>query len=127
MIQQAWLPIFQRFEEQPEPSWESFTRLYASYMPCCSMELSDITGAEMRQVLRRMGGAPGVDGWRVGELKALPLALLDRLAEVFNFIERHGRWPSVLERGLVCLIPEGGVALPTDMRPISVMSAAYQL
>ena len=68
-----------------------------------------------------------MDGWRVDELRMLPLELLDRLALIFNEVERNGRWPQTLGRGLVSLISKGCGARPEDMRPISVMSAVYRL
>eukprot|EP00973_Karenia_brevis_P082496 11434733-Karenia_brevis.AAC.1 len=68
-----------------------------------------------------------MDGWRVAELKALPLPLLEALAVIFNVIEKRGRWPKALERALVSLIPKGAGSQPQDLRPISVMSAIYRL
>ncbi|CAE8644441.1 unnamed protein product, partial [Polarella glacialis] len=89
-------------------------------------------GGESRRLhlqrgMRLAGQAAGMEGWRAQELKALPLPLLDRLAVLFNVIEESGRWPESLERALFSLIPKGDGASPTDMRPISVMSAVYRL
>eukprot|EP00660_Eupelagonema_oceanica_P019619 gene19618-biopygen24621 len=93
------------------------------------MACADLTGADLRAVLAKMGGrqAGGMEGWRVRELKALPEPLLDLLARVFNAVERTGRWPPALQRALITLIPKGRGGEPTQMRPISVMSAVYRL
>eukprot|EP00660_Eupelagonema_oceanica_P014178 gene14178-biopygen34257 len=89
----------------------------------------NLTGAELRETLARMSArqAGGMEGWRVRELKALPEALLDALAEVLNVVEHEGRWPAALERALITLIPKGEGGEPECMRPISVMSAVYRL
>ena len=71
--------------------------------------------------------APGADGWRARELKALPDCLLDRLAVLFNHIEQDGIWPDALKLGLVSLISKGEGTAPSKLRPITVMSAVYRL
>ena len=93
------------------------------------MRVGLLDGKRLREVLARMRSsqAPGMEGWRVQELKALPRHLLDRLAAFFNLVEDTGVWPKPLQRALVSLIPKGEGANPIDMRPISVMSAVYRL
>ncbi|CAE8613885.1 unnamed protein product [Polarella glacialis] len=94
-----------------------------------SADDNDLTGKRLQEVLRRMRSAQacGMEGWRVSELRALPLPLLDRLAEFFVMVERSGKWPRSLERALITLIPKGDSARPADMRLIFVMSAIYRL
>ena len=93
------------------------------------MNCADLTGNALRETLGRMANksAPGADGWRASELKALPDALLDRLAALFNIIEIHGKWPEALQLGLVSLISKGEGTAPDKLRPITVMSAVYRL
>eukprot|EP00973_Karenia_brevis_P005235 718680-Karenia_brevis.AAC.1 len=88
------------------------------------MEVIDITGEDIMRLLKKMraDSAPGMDGWRVDELKILPVCLLERLAELLNTIETFGRWPAGLDRALVSLIGKGAGAKALDLRPISVMS-----
>eukprot|EP00973_Karenia_brevis_P040424 5586703-Karenia_brevis.AAC.1 len=74
-----------------------------------------------------MSGAPGLDGWRVDELKVLPRVLLDHLAELLNLIEDTGVWPQALQQCAVSLIPKTGGSGPLDLRPISIMSSLYRL
>ncbi|CAE8623234.1 unnamed protein product [Polarella glacialis] len=71
--------------------------------------------------------SPGMDGWNVGELKLLPAPLLDLLAEMFNGIERSGKWPRPLECAMVSLISKGAGCEPNDLRPITVMSVVYRV
>ena len=69
----------------------------------------------------------GSDGWRIGELKALPPELINRISELFNVIEQIGRWPTALTLGIVSMLPKGDGLGPSDMRPITVMSTLYRL
>ena len=64
-----------------------------------------LTGQRILEVLRKMknSSCPGLDGWRVAELRALPLQLLDLLADIFNVIEETGVWPASLAEGVVSL------------------------
>ena len=75
----------------------------------------------------RGASSRGAEGWSVSELKRLPLPLLDDLATLLNAIESSGVWPTALEEGLVTLISKGEGAQPSNLRPITVMSAVYRL
>eukprot|EP00973_Karenia_brevis_P031998 4415865-Karenia_brevis.AAC.1 len=83
------------------------------------MEIEAITGEDLQRVLARMSGAPGADGWRVNELKALPLSILNALAEMLNLIEKAGKWPKGMQLALISLIPKSSGIGPTNLRPIS--------
>eukprot|EP00660_Eupelagonema_oceanica_P019441 gene19441-biopygen20255 len=128
-LHRAWDPIFRMYADKDEPDWGPFAERFGKYIREHPMECADLTGADLRAVLGRMGGrqAGGMEGWRVRELKALPEPLLDRLARVFNTVERTGAWPPALQRALITLIPKGQGGEPEQMRPISVMSAIYRL
>eukprot|EP00973_Karenia_brevis_P009382 1269920-Karenia_brevis.AAC.1 len=51
--------------------------------------------------------AGGVEGWRVAEVRELPLVILRRLAVFFDMVEQIGRWPRALERALITFTPKG--------------------
>eukprot|EP00973_Karenia_brevis_P089695 12399023-Karenia_brevis.AAC.1 len=125
----AWLPIFQKYSQDTEPDWGAFSARFGDYFRCHPMDMKDLTGMDIQGILAKMrtGQSLGLDGWRMQELKALPLPVLDALAELFNLIEKCGRWPSILEQALITLIPKGQGAGPGDLRPISVMGAVYRV
>ena len=90
-----------------------------------------LRGEDLQSTLMRMSGtkACGLDGWRVLELKALPLPLLQILAEALQRVENEGVWPAALTRASICLIPKGSsdAAPAPQMRPITIMSIIYRM
>ena len=69
----------------------------------------------------------GLDGWCVADLLCLPDVLLNWLAELLTVIEQTGRWPRILARGFISLIPKGEGMLPMQQRPLSVLSQIYRV
>ena len=60
-------------------------------------------------------------------MMALPDALLEGLAQVFEVMELTGELPEAMLDALITLIPKGEGGLPADQRPITVLSAVYRL
>ena len=129
LLRRAWAPIFQLYAKNVEPDWTSFDQRFNKYTRRVEMHMEDLTAEDLQRTLSRqtVRSAAGMDGWRVSELKALPLHLLVRLADLLNEVERFEVWPSALERSLISLIPKGERGEPLAMRPISVASAVYRL
>eukprot|EP00973_Karenia_brevis_P086921 12054143-Karenia_brevis.AAC.1 len=90
LMRDAWLPVFQKFSKQPEPAWEAFTLAFGKYIKQYPMSTEEIKGEELAEIIGKMRHcqAPGMDGWRAGELKALPPLLIDLLAELLNVAEK---------------------------------------
>ncbi|KAJ9439789.1 Retrovirus-related Pol polyprotein from type-2 retrotransposable element R2DM [Diplonema papillatum] len=131
VLQQAWGPILRLYSpETPEPSYDDFAKAFGEHVQHRPMQVTDITGEELRTILRerkKKSSACGVDGWRMDELKALPVPLMDAFASFFNLVEKEGRWPEGLLTALVSLIPKSEDPSPTNMRPITVTSCVYRL
>ena len=73
-----------------------------------------------------------MDNWQPSELKALAEwfpGLFTDLAAIFNYIEDTGEWPEAMMKAYISLIPKNSEATvkPTDLRPITVLSALYRL
>ena len=129
-LRDAWLPLLQKHQEQQHtPNWEDFLRRYGNFIPAAPITLPPISGALLRDTLARMpaGKAAGTDGWYAEDLKALPLPLLDRLAEIMRHIEDTGEWPEELLSATVSMLPKEENPEPLEHRPITVMSAVYRL
>ena len=129
LLRSAWFPIFRLYDKTPEPDWERFRTRFGPHIVHTPMVLHDLTADDLLKTLKTQSvrTACGMDGWRVAELKSLPIPLLTRMADMMNYIETQGRWPSALERALVSLIPKGEGGEPLNMRPITVASAVYRL
>ncbi|CAE8724944.1 unnamed protein product, partial [Polarella glacialis] len=93
MLQRAWGPIFAMYVDGGEPDWDEFEKHFGEHFRSAVMNVSDITGPELRILLKRMGSgqAAGIEGWRVEELAALPDLLLDQLAKFYNVVEGTAR------------------------------------
>eukprot|EP00973_Karenia_brevis_P064359 8942182-Karenia_brevis.AAC.1 len=98
LLQDAWMPLFRKFAMEDEPSWDKFHARFEPYIQQHPLRVDDITGDELKKILFKLSGMPGLEGWRVQELKLLPVCLLELLAVLFNVIEHTGRWPKALER-----------------------------
>ena len=104
--------------------------------PC---SLPPITGALLRQQLRRMSSSgPGLDGWRPAELKALNLQALDSLAVIRQGCEDAGTLPDPWTCAVTTLLSKTGLADfrtgsamvvedPLAQRPITALGAPYRL
>ena len=89
----AWGGIFARYMEEEEPRWDDFVERYRNALPeRARCEHGGLSGEDLQSTLMRMSGtkACGLDGWRVLELKALPLPLLQILAEALQRVENEG-------------------------------------
>ena len=71
--------------------------------------------------------AMGLDGWCVADLLCLPDSLLNMVAGLLAIVESTGKWPRILARGYVSLIPKGEGMLPMQQRPLSVLSQLYRV
>ena len=86
-------------------------------------EISSWTGALVSDILRRMSRnkAPGLDEWRVYELRLWPKHLMEATATVMEKVETTGKWPDDLAGPLGILLERGGSTDPMDRRPIWLM------
>eukprot|EP01063_Lacrimia_lanifica_P026615 TRINITY_DN3613_c0_g2_i4.p1 TRINITY_DN3613_c0_g2~~TRINITY_DN3613_c0_g2_i4.p1 ORF type:complete len:1020 (+),score=-39.04 TRINITY_DN3613_c0_g2_i4:207-3266(+) len=93
------------------------------------MAAAHITGEELRALLNKKRAKPSCapDAITWGELKSLPMPMLDALATIFNKVEQCGKWPQAVTDAQVSWIPKEGPASPLNNRPITVTSCIYRL
>ena len=130
MDDRAWGGVFRMYDDSEEPAWTTFFDRFKEHIPegtPCVCE--PLTADDLRTTIGKMKRkkAAGLDGWRVEELKELPLTLLEELARCLNLIEDTGNWPRVIARALVVLIPKGEGEEPLKQRPITITSVMYRL
>lgn len=131
LLKQAWLPIFDRFSHESNPSLDELVSRYSQYFAQPrEMHLRPFTVSGLQAVLTKMkpDSAVGPDAWSVSDLKNLPVPLLQLLIPLFQKIEETGLWPQPLLHGYCSLIPktEGNMS-PLGQRPLGVMSCIYRL
>ena len=93
------------------------------------LDATPLTSARLRKRFRKMTVqiATDLDGWCEADLLCLRSALFDMLAQLPTHLESTGRWPRVLARGFVSLIPRGEGMLPMQQRPLAVLSQLYRM
>ena len=129
----AWKPIFEKFKSRPADC-ERFMEQFGPYMRSAQMELEPLTGRFLAEVARdTASSAPSLDMWRPGSLAALghwAPGIFDDLALILDFVETTGQWPRMMLRAYTALIPKDSTLadpLPTEFRPITVLSGIYRL
>ena len=79
---------------------KDYMREYDRYIykaPEATME--DMTGDDLQTSLAHAKEtAAGMDQFAPGDFKLLPMVALDHLADLFNIIEKGGRWPQQMEK-----------------------------
>ena len=87
------------------------------------------TAARVRAIVSAMkrGKAPGLDGWSVEELQALPDDLLLWISEYFTAVEDAGRWPAQQCRPEGVLLPKDGPEGADERRPIWLLPMLYRV
>ena len=95
--------------------------------PVAPWPLQPITPAEIRRTAAQSKSTRGPDGWASQEIAALPIALLQPLADIMNCMEATGILPSAATTINITLIPKSdGSAHYSKLRPISVASILWR-
>ena len=126
---EAWLPIFRKFAEQQEPSYEAFKARYGKFIPKFECKMESVSQIRLTNTIMRAkkGKCAGLDGWYESELAQLPGKSLDKLASLLNRVEVEGGWPTALLQAAIPMIPKEEQPTPLQHRPITVMSSVYRL
>ena len=131
ILHEAWDKVTRKYADQAEPDPEIFLRKYAPFFwgGGRRMQTTPLTGARPRKRFRKMGlrTSTRLVGECVADLLCLPDVLLNWLAELLTVIEQTGRWPRILARGFISLIPKGEGMLLMQQRPLSVLSQIYRV
>ena len=129
----AWNPIFNRFAEGP-PDVPTFLAQFGPHIWHSLMQCKRFSGAMLREaVVKSDLSAPGLDGWSVAALKSLANCspeLFDKLALLLGLVEDSGIWPQAFVTASVSLIPKDAsqtAPLPTDLRPLTILSSIYRV
>ena len=85
MLRTEWLPVFRKYEEEPEPSWEAFYARFGQHIPNSPMpERQPLTPGRLRHTLKKMSASTSIggDSWSVSELRLLSDELLQMFCDL---------------------------------------------
>ena len=128
-FRKAWMPFFCR-GERGHADLDSFRAVAEELTPLLEeVRLPQLSGAMLHEVVQRKSPTAGsLDGWGWRELKALPIALFDKLASLFSLVEEEGVWPDGLLDAFFAMIPKSdGDSTPLGQRPLCVLPVVYRL
>ena len=129
LMRDSWMPIMRKYGDGrvEEPPIDAFVARYGKHIAYREMTLGPITGNRLhRKFCAVKVTSEGVDGWRLQELRDLPMVLHQMLAGLLERVEQTGTWPRMLALGLITLTPKGEGVRPLDIRPLSVLSLIYR-
>ena len=124
------------FNQADQPSWEAFRNQFQDLLVSQPCIIEDITAEQIYQHIQRMPAsrAIAVDGWRVSEMKQLPVSLLKLVAELYQAVENGQSWPYLNSHACISCLPKSTpdvtkfnpsvILAPSayDTRPISNIS-----
>ena len=129
-LQQAWRPIFAKYDDVENKAQEYRASFYPTDSPYTPCNFPDLTLDDIRYVISKKlksNTATGLDGWRPSEFKQLPNCLLSALLDVYKLCEISGHFPSSFYFSYTTLIPKGVSHAPLSLRPITVLPVPYRI
>ena len=87
-LQQAWRPIFAKYDDVENKAQEYRASFYPTDSPYTPCNFPDLTLDDIRYVISKKlksNTATGLDGWRPSEFKQLPNCLLSALLDVYKY------------------------------------------
>ena len=92
-------------------------------------DLPPLDPAGLRDIAQHIPSAKagGLDGWRVAELKALPLPHWRLLGQLLELCERVGDWPAGFKQAAVSLLPKEGETDVAALRPVTILPLPYRI
>ena len=120
LVRMAWGPTMRKYGEVEQPDDEQFMKAYGRHVKYAPMEVSDLTGTNLRARLKKMSPrtATSVHGWEAKDLKAMHLLVLELPAELLRTVEAVGVWPDCLAEGFISPVPKGEGVEALKLRPL---------
>eukprot|EP00971_Amphidinium_carterae_P346895 6488648-Amphidinium_carterae.4 len=132
-MRSRWVGIHKLRGTDPETVLSTFAEKYERLVPQHDDdEWQPITATNLMDALRRTRThtSAGPCGWRVSELRKLPLRAWTQMALIFNVAEEIGELPRLCQALWQTPIPKvenDATITALDIRPISVYSVLYRI
>ena len=123
LMVETWSPIFCRYQDCAEPSFESFLSEFPTCLPNdfaftvdAPFQVDDISVQDVQLTIKNLKpSASGVDAWEVEQLKSLGFHSFKNLTFLLNKIEHSRAWPEqILE------IPVAAIKKPSGTSPADI-------
>jgi len=132
-IAKVWKEIYSK-HQAGEPNFRTFMASYGEHLKSHTVSLPPITCSDIQAMLNNTKpSSPGLDQITISEIQAVcawcPI-MLSHLVSLYQLIENRQKWPQNLVKGAVALIPKDSDKkdpLPSDYRPITILSTVYRL
>ena len=93
--------------QREKPNWERFKEKYGNFIPKVPYTYGIISGEDLHQSVQRMGKTvPGLDGWRIHELKLLGKDAWKQRARIVEVQFKTGKVPKSYKQVSTPMMPK---------------------
>ena len=123
--------IFAKHDDpaKPAPRVEPFVERLGLLIEHYHQVLPPFKAQEFTDLVAKLPseGARGLDGWKASEIKRLTPCILELFLELFDTVEKVGKWPDELCWVSISLIPQGEGCDPLELRPLTATLVVHKL
>lgn len=127
----AYGKIYKGNVKNQEETAKRYIEEYKQYIyTAAEASIEDITGEDLAETLQTTAEtAAGLDQWAPADLKFLSAEALDKLAMLFNAIEKNHKWPKEMKKArAACMAKDAEDVLePLSYRALLMPPSAYRL
>lgn len=113
--------------QRQKPEWKTFQEECGEYIPQVPYTHGTINGEDMFKTVQKMGKTvPGLDGWRIHELKALGLEAWQPRARIAEIKMQVGKVPSSYKQvSTPMMLKTKGTEVAMDHRGLAIFFIHY--
>ena len=115
--------------QRQTPEWSTFQEKYKEYIPKVPYTHGTIDGEDLFRSVQRMGKTvPGLDGWRIHELKALGLEAWHQRARIVEIQLQVGKVPASYKQVSTPMMPKAkGTEVIMEHRGLAIFSILWRV
>ena len=125
-LQKEWDDLFNL---QTQPSWDAFHEEFARFLQSHPCEVPEFSASMIKAHIARVKKTRAVaaDGWRMAEIKDLPLNLLSMVANLLGDLESTQKWPTSNTFAIVSCIPKAELSADQESSPQAIALRAFDM
>ena len=115
--------------QRKKPEWKKFQEEYGEYIPKVPYAHGTINGEDMYKTVQKIGKTvPGLDGWRIHELKALGLEAWQQRARIVEVQLKTGKVPASYKQVSTPMMPKAkGTEVIMEHRGLAIFSILWRV